>query len=262
MFRLENGKLARLDPAAFRKVIRMVDQGLPIDAARIRERTETMLAVGPLLIQKGEGAIVINGGQARVQSNPSASGGELALAGGLTLADGELEARLQLSGPPGPGAPANTEPSVVVALKGPVQAPIRTLDVTAFASWLALRAVEQQARKLDALEGREEPRTSSPLGSGAATEGATVPAPAAVAPAAAPAADVEGARGRGQPASSNGQPKRAPAAERTPTSGPSVPPAAPPPIDLRPRTPPGAAKSQPAPPPARPRSLSEILFGR
>src|SRR5229473_2257146 len=43
-FTLENGKLARLDPTAFETVIRAVDQGLPIDAARVKDKTEAALA--------------------------------------------------------------------------------------------------------------------------------------------------------------------------------------------------------------------------
>jgi large subunit ribosomal protein L24 len=33
--------------------------------------------------------------------------------------------------------------------------PKRSIDISVFASWLALRAVDQQAKKLDVLEGRE-----------------------------------------------------------------------------------------------------------
>jgi hypothetical protein len=42
-----------------------------------------------------------------------------------------------------------------VSLRGPVNAARRATDVTAFTSWLAVRAIEQQSKKLDVLEGRE-----------------------------------------------------------------------------------------------------------
>ena len=42
-FTLQDGRVARLDPAAFDAVIRSVDQGLPIDATRIRDRMEQAL---------------------------------------------------------------------------------------------------------------------------------------------------------------------------------------------------------------------------
>jgi AsmA family/AsmA-like C-terminal region len=239
-FTLENARAARLDPAAFDTVIRAVDQGLPIDAIRVRDRMDAALASGGLALTLAEGAITIDAGQARL-SNPivRAQRGDLAASGSVNLAEAVLDARLTLSGAGGAGAPADARPEIGIALKGPIDAPKRTIDVAALASWLALRAVEQQSKKLDVLEGR-----------------APVPAPA-------------------------------PAAVNATTSAPKPKPAAPaaerlqplpPPIDVRPaptprapRTQPGAAATQgapthqvqkPAPAPARPRSLSEILFGR
>jgi len=49
----------------------------------------------------------------------------------------------------------STWPEIAVSLRGPATAPRRTVDVTAFTSWLAVRAIEQQSKKLDVLEGRE-----------------------------------------------------------------------------------------------------------
>jgi hypothetical protein len=58
-------------------------------------------------------------------------------------------------------------------LKGPINAPKRTIDAAALANWLALRAVEQQAKKLDALEGRE----ASPPPAPPAVDSSRQPAP-------------------------------------------------------------------------------------
>src|SRR5262249_59587733 len=49
-FTLENARAARLDPAAFDTVIRAVDQGLPIDAIRVRDRMDAALASGGLAV--------------------------------------------------------------------------------------------------------------------------------------------------------------------------------------------------------------------
>src|SRR5262249_52877476 len=68
-FTLENARAARLDPAAFDTVIRAVDQGLPIDAVRVRDRMDAALASGGLALTLAEGAITIDAGQARL-SNP------------------------------------------------------------------------------------------------------------------------------------------------------------------------------------------------
>jgi len=155
-FTLENGKLARLDPSAFEAVMHAVDQGLPIDANRLRERTDTALASGALAIPRGEGAITIAAGQARVSNSMAGErGSELAISGRVDLTYGDVDARLVLGRVPVSSTVANAPPEIVIALKGPMGAPKRSIDVAAFASWLALRAVDQQAKKLDVLEGRE-----------------------------------------------------------------------------------------------------------
>jgi hypothetical protein len=214
---------------------------------RVRDRMDAALASGGLAVTLAEGAITVNAGQARL-SNPTvrAQRGELAVNGNVNLAEGDLDARLILFGAGGAGAPANTRPEVGIALKGPIDTPKRTVDVAALASWLALRAVEQQSKKLDVLEGRAPVPSPTPVK--ANTETPTDPA--------AP-----------KPPSASKRKPAAPAVERLQPL--------PPPIDIRPAPtpraprPPGAAATQagpthaqkPAPVPPRPRSLSEILFG-
>jgi large subunit ribosomal protein L24 len=245
-FTLENARATRLDPGAFDNVVRAVDQGLPIDGVRVRDRADAALARGPLAVTLAEGAITINDGQVRL-SNPTvrAQRADLAVNGNVNLAEGVLDARLTLFGAGGGTAPADTRPEIGIALKGPIDAPKRTIDVAALASWLALRSVEQQSKKLDVLEGR---------------------APAAPA----------------QPAPANADTQSDPAAPKPPSAPKPKPvaPAAeglqplPPAIDVRPAPAPRAPRTQPAttpPAPAqaqrppdvavRPRSLFEMLFG-
>jgi large subunit ribosomal protein L24 len=272
-FTLENGRVVRLDPAAFDTVIRAVDQGLPIDAARVRDRMDAALARGVLAVAQAEGAITINAGQARLSNTTvRAQRADLAVTGSVNLAESALDARLTMFGTGGAGAPANTRPEVAVALKGPVETPKRTIDVAALASWLALRAVELQSKKLDVLEGRAAVPSPTP----AAVNVNTQPAPGPKEPAAAaariePDAAAPHPSARTQPTAPSVQKPKptAPAAERAPP----LPPA----IDIRsapapaPRAQPGAAAGQGAPTqpqkpaaatvPPRPRSLSEILFG-
>jgi large subunit ribosomal protein L24 len=239
-FTLENARAARLDPAAFDTVIRAVDQGLPIDAIRVRDRMDGALASGGLIVTLAEGAIAIDAGQARL-SNPvvRAQRGDLAVSGSVNLAEAAIDARVTLFGSGGAGAPADTRPEIGVALKGPIDTPKRTIDVAALTSWLALRAVEQQSKKLDVLEGRAPVPATVP----AAVNTTSAPSPKPAAPAA------EGLQPL--PAPIDIRPAPTPRAPRTP------------------RPQPGAAATQgapaqaqkPPPAPARPRSLSEILFG-
>jgi hypothetical protein len=47
-------------------------------------------------------------------------------------------------------------------LKGPVTAPSRSIDVSALTGWLALRAVDRQAKQLQAIEGTPPPEAPAP----------------------------------------------------------------------------------------------------
>ena len=298
-FTLEKGRVVRLDPAAFDAVIRAVDQGLPIDAARIRDRMDAALASGVLTFALAEGALTINGGQARLSTiMVRAQGADLTASGSVNLADGAMDARLSLLGAAGTGALASTRPEIGITLKGPSDAPRRSIDVAALSSWLALRAVEQQSKKLELLEGREpapapsapstpsaketaiqpapsqDPPTQPALGQPTAIQQApiqqapsqSVPAFAPVAPSAVgnePESTQPRPAARTEPAAPG-----APKPKSTAPAGQAAP--SPPPVDIRPppaaRSPPKPATATapapaPAPAPAAPRSLKEILFG-
>lgn len=156
-FSIENVRVARLDPKAFEIVTRAVDQGLPIDPDRLRDRVDAALAGGALLIPRAEGAIAISGGQARVTNSMAGERGtELALSGRMNFVDANIDARLVLSRADGADASAKSPAVIELGLKGPLRAPKRDLNVGSLANWLALRAVDQAAKKLDVLENREQ----------------------------------------------------------------------------------------------------------
>jgi large subunit ribosomal protein L24 len=145
-------------------------------------------------------------------------------------------------------------------LKGPLDMPRRNIDVGPFASWLALRAVEQQSKKLDVLEGREP--SQPPNVDQAPAESVIQRTPVPPAPRGQNGSDALQQRSilRNRPNGSTAKP----------APGDAVQPL-PPPIDIRPapgsrpsRAQPGVVGQQNKPPPptvTRPRSLSEILFG-
>jgi hypothetical protein len=159
-FSLRDGGVARFDPAAFDIVTRAVDQGLPIDATRIGNRMEAALAISALPVPLAEGSIAASMGQLRlVDPVVHAKGAELAPTGSIDLTQSAIDARLVLSGPQIADASIGSHPDISIVLKGPIDAPKRTLDVAALANWLALRAVDQKAKRVDALEqaAREHP---------------------------------------------------------------------------------------------------------
>jgi hypothetical protein len=159
-FALRDGSIARFDPVAFDVVTRAVDQGLPIDVTRIGDRMEAALAISALPVSLAEGSIAAAMGQLRlVDPVVHVKGAELTPAGSIDLTQSAIDARLILSGPKVADAAAGGHPDISISLKGPLDAPKRTLDVAALANWLALRAVDQKTKHADALEqaARERP---------------------------------------------------------------------------------------------------------
>src|SRR5262249_27722707 len=118
-FTLQDGQIQRLDPGAFDAVIRSVDQGLPVDPARIRERMEQALAAGALPVGLAEGQVAIADGQVRLANTiVRAQGADLALSANVVLTEDALDARLVLTGPARPDAPGGTRPELAITLKG------------------------------------------------------------------------------------------------------------------------------------------------
>lgn len=151
---LSDAQLASLDPRAFDAVTRAVDQGLPIDAARIADVTAKALDSGALAVTRAEGALTVNAGQVRLEKMTAGASGNatLSLSGTLDLTDGSIDARAVLSGA---GQAAGSRPDIFLALKGPLTAPARSIDVSALTGWLTLRAVENQARQLREMENAQ-----------------------------------------------------------------------------------------------------------
>ena len=160
---LVDAQFAGLDPRAFDAVTRAVDQGLAIDAARISDVVSKALDSGQLTVKHAEGTIAVSAGQVRLGNvTADSTDATLSLAGNLDLTDGSIDARLVLSGS---GQAAGARPDIFMALKGPLAAPARNIDVSALTGWLTLRAVENQAKQLREIENaqrRAKPQAPQP----------------------------------------------------------------------------------------------------
>jgi hypothetical protein len=91
----------------------------------------------------------------------------LSLSGNLDLTGGSIDARLALSrasqaAGSKPNILPNILPNIFVTLKGPVTAPSRSIDVSALTGWLTLRAIDNQAKQLQAIEGASPPAAQTP----------------------------------------------------------------------------------------------------
>jgi hypothetical protein len=157
---LADAHIAGLDPAAFVAAMRAVDQGTAIEPAKIQPAVNAALTSGRLGAPQGDAAMTITDGKVGVANATLSApdGAALSLTGALDLNTGAVDARMTLSAPPPAHALIGTRPELAVALKGPLAAPVRTLDVSALTGWLALRAAELQTRRLESIEanGRQD----------------------------------------------------------------------------------------------------------
>jgi large subunit ribosomal protein L24 len=147
---LDRAQLAGLDPRAFDAVTRAVDQGVPIETARISNAVARALESGQLAVQHAEGELAVAAGQLRLRTaRASGEDADVTMSGTLDLTSGALDGRLVLSGA---ALSAGTRPDIYMALKGTIEKPTRSIDVSALTGWLTLRAVDNEARKLKAAE--------------------------------------------------------------------------------------------------------------
>jgi hypothetical protein len=226
---LADARIAGLDPGAFAAAMRAVDQGLPLDGIRVREIVMPALERGALSVRVAEAPFTVSGGQVRFGTLlAQAESADVTMSGVLDLAERTLESRIVLT-----DTAATTSagrPEISMQLKGALATPVRNIEVAALTGWLALRAVEQQSKKLEAIErGGVPPATSSvPV---------AAPPPAAL------------------PERSPVLPRTRPAAEARPSAPLAAP--LPPPVDIKPA--PGFAVPPSEP---RPQSRPQILAPR
>jgi hypothetical protein len=136
------------------------DQTKVIDPAKIQAAVKTALANGQFDAMDSEAPVTIAGGKAGVANVVlhTQDGSALALDGTFDFNTGAVDAHVTLSAAPPPHALINSRPELAIALKGPLAAPARTLDVSALTGWLTRRAAELQTRRLELIElnGRKD----------------------------------------------------------------------------------------------------------
>ena len=128
-FTLSDAQFAGLDPRAFDAVTHAVDQGLAIDAARISDVVSKALQSGRLAVKRAQGDLAVSAGQVRLAKfSADSNEAQLSVAGNLDLTGGTIDGRLVLSGA---SELAGSRPDIFMALKGPLTAPERSIDVSA-----------------------------------------------------------------------------------------------------------------------------------
>ncbi|HEY6023705.1 MAG TPA: AsmA-like C-terminal region-containing protein [Pseudolabrys sp.] len=180
---LTDGQIAGLDPRAFDVAIRAVDQGgAPIESRHVSDLVNKSLESGQLSVKRAEAAVDIASGQLRIDKPTIESrDATLSAAGTVDLTDGSIDARLALSGR---SEVAGARPDIFVVLKGPMAEPSRSVDMSALVSWLTLRAVEDQAKRLRTIESTPPQQRARPASKN--KQAPALPAPIDIRPAPAP----------------------------------------------------------------------------
>jgi uncharacterized protein involved in outer membrane biogenesis len=230
---LESAAIGGLDPRAFDVAIRASDDGQATDDVRLRKIVEPALAGGALLVASAQIPFTIRDGRLRVGATTLDS--EVAravISGGYDIPADQADIRATVA-LAAVGQQAS-RPEIQVFAAGSPDALDRTVDVAALSSWLAVRAIDRETRRLDSIERGEPPPAVTP---------ASIPPAIAQPPIAAPNTVLPGPPPK--PRVSAPRPPVAPPATNAPVVSQQVAPL-PPPIEVRPA--PGVAR------PTKPRS--------
>ncbi|MGD9838054.1 MAG: AsmA-like C-terminal region-containing protein [Afipia sp.] len=230
---LTDARIAGLDPRAFEAAMRASDRGQATDDIKLRDIVDPVLAAGTLTVPSAQIPFSIKDGRLRIETaSLEAKRARVAIAGGYDLLADQADLRAIMS--PVTARPLNGRPEIRVDLNGPPDRLVRTVDVAALSSWLGLRAIDRETRRLDQLERgvTPAPETDERLWEDDLPSAEPLP-PSQVKM---PAPD----------------PRRKTPAARTPARPPvaaNPPPASPPSVAPAPGRPGGNATVQPLPPP-------------
>jgi hypothetical protein len=86
------------------------------------------------------------------KASASARNADISGSMSLALADWQLDARFAVTAPPRKNAPTSERPVMAVNVRGPLMAARRSVDVSSLIGWATLRAVDQEAKRLDEAE--------------------------------------------------------------------------------------------------------------
>jgi hypothetical protein len=240
---LESVAIGGLDPRAFDVAIRASDAGQATDDIRLRKIVEPVLASGALLVASAQIPFTIRDGRLRVGATTlDAEVARAVISGGYDIPADQADIRATVA-LAAIGQQAS-RPEIGVFAAGSPDALDRTVDVAALSSWLAVRAIDRETRRLDSIERGEPPPAVTPASIPPAIAQPPLAAPSALPSAVLPGQPPKPRVGAPRPAVPPGT--SAPPATNAPVVSQQVAPL-PPPIEVRPA--PGVARPpRPRPP--------------
>jgi hypothetical protein len=223
---LEAARISGLDPRAFDVAIRASDAGQATDDLRLRKIVEPALSGGSLLVTSALIPFTVRDGRLRISATAlEAEGVRAIVSGGYDIPADQADVRATLTAPGG-GAGQASPPEIAIFAAGSPDALDRSVDVAALSSWLAVRAIDRETKRLDSIERGEA-------------------TPASIAPPVQPPPSPPDAASPGQPVGSPSTEAPRPLPPRPKVSAPR-PPAVPPVVSSPAANPPAASNSAPS----------------
>jgi AsmA-like C-terminal region/AsmA family len=153
---LQSASLAGLDPRAFDAAIRASDSGQAIDDTKLRRIVEPVLSAGALSVTSAQIPFTIGDGRLRIGPSPfEAEGVRAIVSGGYDIPADQADLRVTLASTA--AGTATGLPEIQLFAAGTPDRLERTVDVAALSSWLAVRAIDRETRRLDSIERGEPP---------------------------------------------------------------------------------------------------------
>jgi hypothetical protein len=231
---LESAVIAGLDPRAFDAAIRASDNGQATDDNRLRQIVEPVLSAGALSVPSAQIPFNIRDGRLRIGATTlDALDARAIVSGGYDIPADQADIRASLASTA--AGSTTSRPEIQLFAVGSPDALDRTVDVAALSSWLAVRAIDRETRRLDSIERGHAPPALP----------ASLPPPAAAQPSAGapdvvpsdqPLSEMPGPDPRRPPSKpklSVPHPQAAPPTPNAPVASQEVAPL-PPPIEIRP----------------------------
>jgi large subunit ribosomal protein L24 len=148
---LESARIAGLDGKAIDAAIAASDSGKVANEDILRKNIEASLSAGHLDVGSAQIPFNIRDGRLSVAATTlQADGATAVVSGGYDVTADQTDMRVNLTSLS--GEQATGRPAIEVFAVGPSDALHRTVDVGSLSSWLALRAIDRETRRLDALE--------------------------------------------------------------------------------------------------------------
>ena len=159
---LDSAEINGLNPRAFEIAIRASDSGQVSDDNRLRQLVDPALSAGPITVASAQIPFTIRDGRLRVGATPlDAKNARAIVSGGYDIPADQADIRASLT--PIMTGLSGAPPEIQVFAAGPPDKLNRSVDLAPLSSWLAVRTIDRETRRLDAIERGEPPPATAAL---------------------------------------------------------------------------------------------------